>query len=187
MLSALLLAGALLQQQPHRAPPPHVPTATQRASAAAFDTTTQAVANMGASVAEVKTALSLYRRAVFNGPDGDVIASGQYFQRSCHVMDSVALVTARTVCRHCGSKAVQDALVGYRAVMPALSRLGARCATRFDELLRGRDSVAVRRLRREVRVIGNEIVAGLSRYEQRLERLRVAAAWTKTAPVPPGD
>lgn len=176
---ASLLAVALLQQQPQP-----VTRDSRAASRIAFDSTRDAVVTMGARVASVRSSLDLYRRAVFNGPDGDVVAMATHFRQACRALETTARLTARRVCRTCGSVPVQRALEGYRGVMPEVRRTGAHCAARLGELLRRNAPERVRLLRRDVRVIGNDVVIGLRSYERRLAVLRQAAGWTHSPPVP---
>jgi hypothetical protein len=176
---AVLLSVALLQQQPER-----VTRDSRVESRIAFDSTRDAIVTMGARVASVRSSLDLYRRAVFNGSDGDVVAMATHFRRACHALESTARLTARRVCRTCGSRPVQRALEDYRGVMPEVSRTGARCAARLGALLRRKAPEGARLLRRDVRLIGNDVVIGLRSYEQRLAVLREAAGWTHSPPVP---
>jgi len=182
MLAALMITGALQQHPVHRA------AARRNDAAAAFDTTTQLVVAVGSGVADVKSSLDLYRRAVFNGPDEDVASSAAGLQTSCREMEHVALVAARRVCRRCGSHDVQVALEGYRAIMPTVARAGVQCAIRIGNL-RSLSPLhhAATALRRDVRVIGNAIVEALTTYERRLQVLRVAAGWAEApvSPLPP--
>ncbi len=174
---ALLLAAAIAQPQPSRAAARQEP-----AGATAFDSTTQQVRAVGRAVGDVKSALDVFRRDVFNSPDGDVLATAAGFQQSCHALDLAAVLAARKICRHCGSPEVQRALRGFRAVLPSLARMGVRCGARFKRALAVQPQhEAAASLRRDARVIGNEVMAALVPYEQRLQVLRVAAGW---APAP---
>ena len=181
MIVRVLLVAAALWQQPGRAT---VPVPGQRA--AAFDSTRGLVAQVGQRVADVRSALELFRRAVFNSPDAEVLNTAAGFRLRCQSLDSVAAIAAQKVCRSCAARAVQTAVNGYRAVLPSVSRVGAQCATRLARLSRGER--AAEQLRRDVRVVGNAIVEGLIPYERRLQTLRVAAGWaqrpTRTGPSP---
>jgi len=180
ILHAMLVAAALWQQ-PGRAA---VTLPGQQSSA--FDTTRGLVAGVGQRVAGVRSALELFRRAVFNSPDAEVVNTAVGFRLQCQSLDSTAAVAARKVCRTCAERAVQSALNDYRAVLPSVSRVGAQCATRLARLMQG--AGAAERLRRDVRVVGNAIVEGLVPYERRLQVLRVAAGWaprpTRAGPRP---
>jgi hypothetical protein len=169
LLPVFAVVAALWQQPAPRA------VASPQQPSAGWDSTRALVGSVGMGVAEVRSALELFRRAVFNAPDGEVLSTADMFHTRCHALDSVSVSAARKVCRSCASKSVQDALNGYRAVLPAVGRVGARCAQQLTRLLRG--AGAAQRLRHDVRVIGNPIVAGLIPYERRLETLRKAAGW----------
>lgn len=164
MLPALALVAALGQQ----------PLASQPQSAG-FDSAKALVGAVGMSVAQVKSALDQYRRAVFNLPDGEVLSAADNFRTQCHTMDSVTVAASRRICRACAARAVQAALNSYRNELPGVGRTGARCAAQLARLSRG--SNAAKQLRQNVRVVGNAIVAGLIPYERRLEVLREAAGW----------
>jgi hypothetical protein len=170
MILRVLLVAAALWQQPGRATV-RLP-GTQRT---AFDSTRDLVATIGQRVADVRSSLDLFRRAVFNSTDAEVLNTAAGFRLSCRSLDSAASVGARKVCRSCAERSVQSALNGYRAILPSVSRVGAQCATRLARLSRGERAAG--QLRRDVRVVGNAIVEGLVPYERRLQVLRVAAGW----------
>jgi len=175
MVLGVLLVAAALWQQPGRAV---VPVPGQRGSA--FDSTRDLVAEVGRSVADVRSALELFRRAVFNSPDAEVLNTAAGFRLQCRSLDSTAAAAARKVCRSCAERAVQSALSDYRAVLPSVSRVGGQCAARLARDSNGER--AAERLRRDVRVVGNAIVEGLVPYERRLQTLRVAAGWAPRSP-----
>jgi len=166
ILTLLALATAL--QQPT--------TANERALQArrtALDSSRAAIAHMADRVADVRSALDVYRRAVFNGTDADVLNMAAFLANACHGMDSVAVVTVRKVCRRCAFQPeVQSAFDGYRQVIPAVGRTGAACAARLARLARG--PAPAKGLRDEVRVIGNPIVTVLMKYEERVHAVLVA-------------
>lgn len=168
MILPVLTLVLALAQQPTRAPA----QSSEQRRLAAFAATGAAVAAVGDRVAEVKSALDLFRRAVFNAPDGEVLSTAELFRSRCHAMDSVATGAPRRICRNCAASRVNAALGGYRQIIPGVARTGARCAARLGQLSRGANPV--KRLRAEVRTIGNAIVAGLVPYEQRLQVLREA-------------
>jgi hypothetical protein len=172
MILRALLVAAALAQQPGRVV---VPLPGQRGSA--FDSTRALVAAVGQRVADVRSALELFRRAVFNSTDAEVLNTAAGFHLRCQALDSAAAAAARKVCRACAERSVQSALNGYRAVLPSVSRTGAQCAARLARLSRG--ARAAEQLRRDVRVVGNAIVEGLIPYERRLQTLRVAAGWAE--------
>jgi hypothetical protein len=146
---------------------------------AAFDTTGAAVTDIADRVAGVKSTLELFRRAVFNSPDGEVLSTAEMLRARCHSLDSVAARAPRRICRTCAAQKVNAALTNYRLGMPEVARTGARCAVRVAQLT-GRPDAA-KRLRREVHGINDIVVGGLIPYERRLEQLRVALG-----SVPPG-
>jgi hypothetical protein len=179
MLALVLIAG-MLQQQPQSSV-----AERRQASAENFDSTTAQVVTVASGVAEVKSSLDLFRRAVFNGPDGDVLMSAGAFAQHCQHLQAEALDAVRKVCRHCGSPEVQRALEGYRRAMPGLARGGASCSARISRLLGApaqHDAAAA--LRRDVRVIGQTIVDAVVPYEERLHVLREAAGWAHAAAPP---
>ncbi len=179
MLALVLIAG-MLQQQPQD------PAALRRQrSAEEFDSTTALVVTVASGVAEVKSNLDLFRRAVFSGPDGDVLTSASAFEQHCRQLQAAALAASRKVCRHCGSPDVQRALEGYRRAMPALARAGASCSARISRLLVAPlQHDAATALRRDVRPIGNQIFEAIRPYEVRLRALREAAGWAHQGPAP---
>jgi hypothetical protein len=166
LTSSIVLAVALLQQPGHETP------SARAARLVAFDTSKAAMSHVGASVAEVKSALDVYRRAVFNGPDDEVLHNSDYLRTSCQAVDSVARRMAANVCRHCAAPDAQAAFDGYRQMLPSLSRGAARCAARIWQLEHASD--AAKRLRHNVRDIGNPLILTLRAYEGRLAVLRRA-------------
>jgi len=160
LIPTLAIAALFLQQPRHETP------AARAARQAAFDTSREVISHVGLPVAEVKSALDVYRRAVFNGTDDEVLHNADYLRSSCHATDSVARVMVPKVCRGCASRDVQRAFDDYRAMLPSLSRGTAQCSARLWQLERGAD--AAKRLRHEVRNVGNPLVATLQVYESRL-------------------
>jgi hypothetical protein len=167
----ILSLAAVLLQQPlaarTQAPPGTMP----------FDSTTKLITSTGRSIADVKSALEMYRRAVFNGSDADVLDASTTLRLRCHSLDSAAVFAARRVCRRCTQPNVQPPLDRYREIMPAVASVGSRCAARLASLLRKPAPGAARQLRSDVRVVGNAIVTGLIPYERRLQALREATGW----------
>jgi hypothetical protein len=162
MVTTILLTAITLLQQPQS-------QQQQRARQAAFNSSKAAVAGVAGRVAEVKSALDVYRRAVFNGTDAEVLANSEYLRRSCLDVDLAAVQAARRICRGCAAADVDAGFDGYRAGLPALRGMSGRCAARLGQLARGQN--AAKRLRAEVRAIGNPIVLELRDYERRLDRL----------------
>ena len=158
--SALVLAALIVQQ-----PVPQTPAA-RAARVAAFDSSKAVVGRVGEAVAEVKSGIDVYRRAVFNGPDEEVLHNADYLRGACAAVDSVARRSVVKVCRGCAEPAVQRALDGYREMLPVLARGTAHCAAQLWQLEQA--SNAPSRLRHDVRVVGNSLVATLRYYEGRL-------------------
>jgi hypothetical protein len=168
MLTATLIVSLALLQQPGRDA-----AQARRARTAAYDSSTAAVSHLADRVADVKSGLELFRRAAFGGTDDELISAADGFWIRCHALDSVAVLTYRTVCTRCAFQPpVQRALNGYREIVPSVGRAGAGCASRIAQLSRRPD--AAKQLRREVRDIGNPIVGALIGYERRLSVLLVA-------------
>ncbi len=177
-LSILTLVLALWQQ------PARTPAARSAQQRAAFDTTGAAVNAVGDRVADVKSGLELFRRAVFNGPDGEVLSSAELFGARCRSLDSAATAARPKICRSCSAPRVNTAFTGYRQGLPDLARTGSQCAARLQQLAARSD--AAKGLRREVRSIGAALVAGLTRYERRVQTLRQALGTMppRAAPAP---
>ena len=175
---SLFVFVALLQQPGHETP------AAQAARLAAFDSSKAVISLVGSPVAEVKSALDVYRRAVFNGTDAEVLHNADYLRTSCQAVDSVAKVMAGRICRHCAAGFVQAAFDGYRQMLPSLSRGTARCAARVWDLEHAAD--AAKRLRHDVREIGNPLILTLRGYEGRLSvLLKAINAAPADVPAPP--
>lgn len=178
MLSSILILFAALLQQPERGAAP-----SQHAREATFDSSRVAVARMANHVADLRSGLDVFRRAAFNGADGDVVTTAANLSAQCRTLDSLAAVTERKVCRRCAFQpAVQEALDGYRRAMPALGRSGARCVVRLRQLSRGAD--VVKRLRRDARSVSNPIVLALTDYERRLDALLEVLNAKPPRPIP---
>jgi len=159
--SALVLAALVLQQ-----PAPRPSPAANAARLAAFDTSKAVMAEVGGAVAHVKSGLDIYRRAVFNGPDQEVLNNADFLRAACADVDSAARRGAGRICRRCAEPDVQRALDGYRQMLPSLARGTARCAAQLWLLEQRHDGPA--RLRHDVWVVGNPLVATLRYYEARV-------------------
>ena len=162
MISSALVLAALVLQQPAPRPAP----ATVAARQAAFDTTKAVVGEVGRAVGQVKSGLDVYRRAVFNGADEEVLHNADYLRAACVGVDSVARHAVGRICRRCADADAQRAFENYRLMLPDLGRGMARCAAQLWKLERRPDGP--KRLRQDVRVIGNPIVATLRYYEAKL-------------------
>jgi len=159
--SALVLAALVLQQ-----PGPRPSPAANAARLAAFDTSRAVLGEVGRAVGQVKSGIDVYRRAVFNGPDEEVLHNADFLRGACAGVDSVARRAVGRICRRCAEADVQQAFDGYRQMLPTLARGTARCAAQLWQLEQRHDGPA--RLRHDVRVIGNPLVATLRYYEARL-------------------
>lgn len=178
MFSPTVVLAALVLQHPV-----HESRAALAARLAAFDSTKVAIARVGRPIAEVRSALDVYRRAVFNGQDEDVLHNADYLRSSCAAVDSVTGAMEPKICRRCASKDVQAAFDGYRLMMPSLRRGMAQCAAQLWQLERG--AKAARRLRDDVRVVGNRVIATLRNYEARLGVVRQRLNMVPAALPPP--
>lgn len=183
------LALLVAFQQPARAAPSQQPTAsrpaTQRAAARGpvenYDSTVATIVAVGSRVAEMKTDLDQYRRAVFNRTDANVVRQADQLRQSCQSLATTAERAAHTLCRSCINRQIRPTLDQYRAYLPRLGVVGRQCATRLRELSSGSESQSAGGLRREVRRVGNRIVLGLRPYEVRLEAVRRAFGWAAPA------
>ena len=115
-------------------------------------------------------------------PDAELFTNANYLRTSCHAVDSAARVVAKKVCRRCAARDVQAAFEGYRQMLPSLSRGAGRCAMRLGQLARG--TSAAKRLRHDVRDIGNPLILTLRGYEARLAVVRKALNITPPTRVP---
>jgi len=162
----VLLALALLQQ------PGRDASAAQAARLAAFDSTKAVLSAVGRPIAEVRSALDVYRRAVFNGTDQEVLANAEYLRSSCQAAETAARQSVPRICRHCAEGSAQAAFDGYRLMLPSLRRGLGQCATRVGQLQQA--GQPAKRLREGVRVVGNPLIATLRGYEARLAEVRRA-------------
>jgi len=178
IIPAVVLISVTLQQPQQPSP------AARAARLAAYDTSRAVLSHVSRPVAEVKSALDVYRRAVFNGTDEDVLHNADYLRSSCEAVDTTARIMAPKVCQHCAERDAQAAFDGYRQMLPSLRRGVAHCAAQVWALERRPD--AAKRLRQDVRVIGNPLIATLRFYESRLgavlKAINVAGA-TQPPPV----
>jgi len=166
------LTVALLQQPSGQAP---------RAHADPFDSTKAQFKYVGLAVADVKSALDVYRRAVFNGTDDEVVHDGVSLGSSCEAADTTTRRALPRICRHCASPDAQAAFDAYRQMLPSLRAGLARCAARVGQLDRGNERA--KRMRGAVREISNPLVMTLRNYESYVARVRKALHLV--APPPP--
>ncbi|HXY69016.1 MAG TPA: hypothetical protein VEH62_06170 [Gemmatimonadales bacterium] len=177
MILPVLLAFSFLQRPISETP------AARAARLEAFDSSKAALHNVGMPIAEVKSALDVYRRAVFNGTDQEVLDNARYLRASCLATDTTARRMIGQVCRHCARGEVQAAFDGYRQMLPTLRRGMQQCAGRLSQLERGSD--AAKQLRHDVRAVGNPLVTTLRFYEARLGALLKVLNITHSPPPPP--
>ena len=175
MLTTVLAMAVALQQQPTHGSP-----AAQAARTAAFDSTEAAFKQVGLPVAQVKSGIDIYRRAVFNGLDDEVLRTAAFLRRSCETADTTVRRAQTRICRHCGAADVQPALDAYRGMLPSLRAAMARCAGRLQQLQRG--SEPAKQLRAAVRDVGNPLVENLRRYERYVTGVRKALGITSATP-----
>jgi len=163
-MNVLLLAAAVLfQQQPATRP------STDTSAVAA---SRQAITDVGMSVAEVRSALDLYRRAAFNSPGPVAAERAQILQRRCAELDVAARAARTRICRACFTATVQPAIERYRQGLAGTAQLGVRCAGAITRRLRADPSGTA--ARRDARSASELIVAGLRPYESRVHGVRVA-------------
>jgi hypothetical protein len=194
----ILLALAALQQPPQQPAParrasPAV-TAPQAESPAAgmqpktlrtaFDSTVAAVSDIGVKVSEVRSGYDVFRMSVFNQSDGAVAERAQQLGGACRAVIAAIQTGARTMCRSCvAGQNHQAALDQWRATLPGVQRTAQQCATRMPGATARPTAAQIASLRKDVRTIGSQLIAGLTQYEQRLNTLRVAMGWA-TPPMP---
>ncbi len=143
-----------------------------------YDSTVEAIIDLGTKVAEVKSGLELFRRAAFNEPTGTVLERSEVFGRSCRNMVSAVRRAEGLLCRSCLPRTAQEAVNAYRNNLPNLSRLGTQCASRLEQLRRGVSAdTAAARLRREARPMSARLTDGLRPYETRLLAVRREFGW----------
>ena len=171
-MNVLVLAAAVLfQQQP--ATRPSTDTSTVAASR-------QAITDVGMSVAEVRSALDLYRRAAFNSPNSVAVERAQVLRRRCGELDVAARAARTRICRRCFAAGVQPAIERYRGGLVGTAQLGARCAGVVARRLRADPTGAA--ARSDARSASELIVEGLRPYEDRVHGVRVAFGLEVAAP-----
>lgn len=187
MITGLLMAALL--QQPQQPQPRPVPSAAQVQQSvtpiphSAFDSTVAAVSDVGTKVAELRTSYDLYRRAVFNEPDGAVVQRATAYGTKCRALATAALQAQRHITPGSVSADARPALVRYRENLPSLNRLGQSCGNRMQQLkTRGDERAVASALRNDVQAQGNQLAQGLTSYEARLHDVRVVMGWEAAAP-----
>jgi hypothetical protein len=174
---ALAMVVALLQQ------PTHESAAARAARTAAFDSTEATFRQVGLPVAQVRSGIDVYRRAVFGETDDDVLRGAAVLRRSCETADTTVRHAEARLCRHCAASNVQAAFDAYRGMLPSLRAAMARCAGRLRQLERG--SEPAKQLRAAVREVGNPLIETLRRYERYVTRVRMALGITPANPPRP--
>lgn len=146
-----------------------------------YDSTVAQIAALGTRVAEVRTAIDLYRRASISEPAGIVEERADRVQARCAAMAEAAERARRAICRGCVRPSARPALEGYREQLASVSQVGRRCVGRLAQL---RAAPPSRALREEARPLARRIVEGLRGYEARLRELRDAMGWAAPAVAP---
>jgi hypothetical protein len=173
-MNVLVLAAAVLFQQQ-----PATRSATDTSALAA---SRQAITDVGMSVAEVRSALDLYRRAAFNSPNSVAVERAQVLRSRCAELDVTARAARTRICRACFTAAVQPAIERYRGGLAGTAQLGARCAGTLARRLRA--DPAGTAARSDARSASDLIVVGLRPYEDRVSGVRVALGLEVAAPQP---
>lgn len=163
-MNVLVLAAALLFPQQQVARPP--------ADTAALAASRQAISQVGFSVAEVRSALELFRRAVFNGTLPETVERAQVLQRRCSELETSVRAARAVICPRCFRPSAQPSVDRYRGGLPDVAQLGTRCAGLVARRLRADPTGGA--VKRDVRTVTQMIVAGLQPYEDRVHALRVA-------------
>jgi hypothetical protein len=164
-MTPFVLAVALVLQQ-QAAPRPTSAAETVQAA------TRQAISDVGRGVGEARSTHELLRRAVFNGPDAQVVERARQMQQRCRELVTIVQSAAGRVCRSCFSASAQRAIDAYRAALPSVTQVGTRCVNQLTRDLRARDAAAAARA--SIRVIGAAVTSGLLPYEAKLLEVRRA-------------
>ena len=173
-MNVLMLAAAVLfQQQPATRP---------SSDTSALAVSRQTITEVGMSVAEVRSALDLYRRAAFNSPNSVAVERAQVLQRRCAELDVAARAARTRICRACFTADVQPAIERYRGGLVGTAQLGVRCAGFLARRLRADPTGAA--ARRDARSVSELIVEGLRPYEAQVHGVRVALGLEVAAPQP---
>jgi hypothetical protein len=173
-MNVLVLAAAVLfQQQPATRP---------STDTSAVATSRQAITDVGMSVAEVRSALDLYRRAAFNSPSSVAVERAQVLRRRCAELDVAARAARTRICLRCFAADVQPAIERYRGGLVGTAQLGVRCAGVLARRLRADPTGTA--ARSDARSASELIVEGLRPYEDRVRGVRVALGLEVAAPQP---
>jgi hypothetical protein len=166
MTIALLAVASLLQAPAARGATPH-------------DSAVQMIVAVGQRVSAVRSALGQFRRAAFNAQDAHVVQWGDTLRQRCQTLREEARGASRNICRGCLPQDRQSAVESYRGTLAAVVMAADHCANMLRSLRRDSIAATARGLRREVRPIGNTLVAGFRPYELRLARVRDAFGWSR--------
>ena len=178
-------ARAPQQQQPQQNGPTVIQPGAPKAPETPFDTTIAAISRIGIKVGELRSVYELYRRASFNGPDGQVLQRATMFGAACRALETELKDAQHTMCRACMARGVQAPVNQYHDYLPALARYAGSCAARVAQLTsRGTATSQAKAARDDVIPAGNRMVAALRTYEIRLQAVRVTMGWTTPAPSP---
>lgn len=181
------------QQPVPRGPAPAGQTATQLVAPGPssttpqtpYDSTVAAIRRIGTTVAELKSELEWFNRAVTMEPAGRVVERGVSLQGACRALQHSATEDGRALCRSCLHGQQAAAVEQYRAYLASLARVGSQCATTVAQQRRAPTADAVAGgLKREAKTISGRIVEGLVPYEQRLAAVRAAFGWSATSGAP---
>ena len=162
-MTALLFASLLLlQQQPFQA---------QAQDTTPEGVSRQTISSVGLAVAEVRGALDLFRRAVFNDPDAVVVERARLLRTKCDALATAARQAPARICRTCFHGA-QPEIERYRTSLRATVQTTTRCVNTVDGLTRARNAGAA--LKRGFRPLSQQIIAGLLPYETAIHGIRLA-------------
>jgi hypothetical protein len=185
-LVAVLQQGAAparsQQQQPQR--PSSVLRPSSGAPRTAFDSSVAALVDVGTKVAEVRSAYELYRRAVFNQPDGAILVRGDLYQNSCRALAVSVQKAQREICRTCMAPNIRPTIEQYRANLPSLTRMANACSARMARLRERGTAAAADGMRADIRLEGERLLNGLRPYEARLAEVRRVMGWAQQEVLP---
>ena len=169
----VLAAAVLFQQQPATRP---------STDTSAIAVSRQTITDVGMSVAEVRSALDLFRRAAFNSPNSVAVERAQVLRRRCAELEAAARAARTRICRACFAPDVQPAIERYRGGLVGTAQLGARCAGVLARRLRA--DPAGTAARSDARSVSELITRGLLPYEAHVHGVRVALGLEVAAPQP---
>lgn len=184
-LAAVLQQGAApARPQQQQVPRPSMALTQSTGPQTPFDSSVAALTDVGTKVAEMRSAYELYRRAVFNQPDGAILERGDLYKNSCSALATSVQRAQRHLCRTCMATNVRPAIEQYRANLPSLARVANQCAARMARL-RGRgNAAAAEAMRADIRPEGERLVNGLRPYEARLADVRRVMGWEQREVLP---